>query len=426
MRTVSADWVVPVEGDPIADGAVVIGDDGLIEAVGRSSELGAGERFEDAVIVPGFVNAHTHLEYAMYAGFGDGLSFAPWIMIHIERKARLAVEDMEAIARVGAADCLRSGVTTIGDASYAGAAATACDELGLRAIVFLEVFGTTAEQLDTRFAENRARIEPALTDRVQVGISPHAPYTCSPELYAACLELGLPVTTHLSESPDEALWMETGTGGWEPLAAVLPPPPGRSGIRELAGHCLLRPGLLAAHCVTVDEAEIAILAENGVAVAHCPRSNGILGCGTAPVAALRDAGVPVCIATDSPASTPSFDMFEELRAAILAARARERRPDALSVHDALAMATIEGARALGLGDRTGSLVPGKQADLAVITLRESPFIPLEDPVTAVVLGGSPERVTATLVAGEDRYRKGTTDWRDLRSRAARARSRMLL
>ena len=97
----------------------------------------------------------------MYAGFGDGLSFAPWILIHIERKALIDLEEMEAIARVGAAECLASGVTTIGDASYVGATATACHELGLRATVFLEVFGTTTEQLGTRFEENRARIEPA-------------------------------------------------------------------------------------------------------------------------------------------------------------------------------------------------------------------------------------------------------------------------
>ena len=196
----------------------------------------------------------------------------------------------------------------------------------MRATVFLEVFGTTTEQLGTRFEENRARIEPLLSDRIRLGISPHAPYSCSPELYAACLALELPITTHLSESVDEALWMESGTGGWEPLREVLPPPPGRSGIRELAEHGLLTRGLLAAHCVTVDDEEIGLLARHGVTVAHCPRSNGILGCGTAPVAALREAGVPVCLATDSPASTPSFDMFDEIRTAVVVARSRERVP----------------------------------------------------------------------------------------------------
>ena len=122
-------------------------------------------------------------------------------------------------------------------------------------------------------------------------------------------------------------------------------------------------------------------------VAHCPRSNGYLGCGVAPVRELRDAGVPISIATDSPASTPSLDMFDEIRAAIVGARAREGRPDALTAADALELATLGGARVLGMEDRIGSLVAGKQADLAVISLVNSPFDPVEDPVTAAVLGG---------------------------------------
>nr|MDQ4030505.1 hypothetical protein [Actinomycetota bacterium] len=110
-RVYSADWVLPVEGPPIEDGAVAV-ENGSIAAVGPADELGAGERYEAAVIVPGLVNAHSHLEYAVYAGFGDGLAFAPWIALHIERKARIGMDEMLAIARLGAAECLRSGITT--------------------------------------------------------------------------------------------------------------------------------------------------------------------------------------------------------------------------------------------------------------------------------------------------------------------------
>ena len=424
MRIVSADWVVPVEGDPIADGAVAIGDDGRIVAVGPSVDLGGGEAFPGCVILPGFVDCHSHLEYAVYAGFGDGLPFASWIGLHVARKALLDLDDMRAIATDGAHACLRSGITTVGDCSFAGAAAEAASAAGLRAIVYLEVFGRDGSAMD-RFGDLRDRVERVLSERVALGVSPHAPYTCTIELYEACARLGLPTATHLAESIAEREFLVGGSGDWSAFAAMLVPPPGTTGIRMLAGAGLLGPGLVAAHCVHVEDDEIALLARHGVGVAHCPRSNGILGCGIAPLARLLDAGIPVGIATDSPASTPSFDLFEELRTAIVAARARERRPDALSAHTALELATLGGARVLGLDADVGSLVAGKWADLTVVSLDDSPLSPVEDPVVAAVLGGSPDRVAATLVAGEDRYRRGESAWPDSRRAARRARSRML-
>lgn len=425
LSVLSADWVVPVEGDPIRDGAVAIGDDGRVAAVGRAAELGTGERHERCVIVPGFVNAHSHIEYATYGGFGDGLPFGPWIALHVRRKQLLELDDMVAIARFGAAQCLRSGITTVGDASFSGAAAIAAAELGLRAIVYLEVFGGT-EALETMFVPNRERVADHLSDRVRLGISPHAPYTCTLDLYAACLELGLPVATHLAESLGEQEWMTTGAGPWAGILpeGLLPPPPLQTGVRALAEHGLLTPSMLAAHCVHVDAEEIGLLAEHDVAVAHCPRSNAYLGCGVAPLEELRAAGVRIAIATDSPASTPSLDMFAEMRAAIEAARARAHRPDALTAAEALDLATLGGARALGIDGELGSLVPGKQADVAIISFADTSFVPWEDPVTAVVLGGAPEHVVATLVAGRRTPEKGTT-WHALIDAARRARSRML-
>jgi len=424
VNVVSAEWVVPVEGDPIPDGAVVIDDHGRIEAVGPASELGAGERFDGCVIVPGFVNCHSHLEYAAYAGFGDGLPFPTWIGLHVRRKTLLELDDMRAIATDGAHACLRSGITTVGDCSFAGATAEAVAEVGLRGIVYLEVFGPDASALE-RFHELRDRVGGLVSERLAIGVSPHAPYTCTLEVYRACAELGLPTATHLAESVSERNYLHDGSGDWSAFAELLVPPPGTTGIRLLAGNGLLGPQVMAAHCVDVEPEEIALLARTGVGVAHCPRSNGMLGCGVAPLAELLAAGIPVGIATDSPASTPSFDLFEELRTAIVAARARERRPEALSAEKALELATLGGARVLGLDAKVGSLVPGKWADLTVVSLADSPLEPLEDPVTAVVLGGSPDRVAATLVAGETRYRRGTSAWPDTRRAARKARSRML-
>ncbi len=424
MRILSADWVLPVEDEPIENGAVAI-EDGVIAAVGTARELGEGERFPDSAIVPGFVNAHTHLEYAVYAGFGDGLSFGPWISTHVERKSRLERADMEAIARLGAAECLRSGITTVGDLAFTGASAHACADLGLRAIVYLEVFGKDGADALRQFEEKHAYVAPSLSERVHVGVSPHAPYTCSREVYAAAMGLGLPVATHLNESQDELDWLLRGEGPWQPLAEMLVEPEGMSGIRSLSAAGLLDERVAVAHCVKVDDEEIGLLAGHGVAVTHCPRSNALLGCGIAPLDELRAAGIRIGIGTDGVSSVPSHDFFEELRTVISFARARSERADALSASAALELATLGGARALGLDGEIGSLVPGKRADLTLVSLSGSPYLPWEDPAAAVVYGGSPERVAATLVDGQTRYERGGSECHELIDAAHAARGRML-
>ena len=420
-----ADWVVPVEGEPVPGGGVAV-EEGRIVAVGPAEEL-EGERrsFPDAVIVPGLVNAHSHLEYAVYAGFGDGFSFPPWIALHVTRKRRLLDGDAVAIARLGAAECLRTGITTLADASFTGAAAPACAELGVRAIVHLEVFGDDPDAALERFDALRETVAGSLSDRVRLGISPHAPYSTSADVYAACAGLGLPLATHLAESEAEQEWLLHGTGAMAEAEGIPIAPSRRTGVRLLAEHGVLTSSVLAAHCVHVDAEEVALLAEHDVAVAHCPRSNAILGCGAAPLTELLAAGVRVGLGTDSPASTPSFDLFEEMRAAVYTARVRERRPDALSANAVLELATLGSARALGLEDEIGSLAAGKRADLTVVSLAGSPFLPWEDPRTAVVFGGSPDRVLLTLVDGEARFEKGGFEWPELRRSASAARARLL-
>jgi len=424
-RVLSADWVLPVEGAPIEGGAVVV-EDGRIAAIGQAGELGPGTHYADAVIVPGFVNAHSHLEYAVYAGFGDGLGdFAEWITLHIQRKARIGWEEYVDIARFGAAQCLASGVTTVGDCSYSGATAVACADLGLRATVYLEVFGADPALALEHFAEIKQRVDGFFSDRVRLGISPHAPYSVSLDLYRACAELGLPVATHLSESPAEIAYLMRGEGPWGAYSDLLVPHPGTTGTRLLADHDLLGDGVLAAHCVMLEQEEIDLLASTGTGVAHCPRSNAALGCGVAPLSELRAAGVRVGVGTDSPASAPSFDFFDELRSVLLSARARAQRPSVLSAAETLELGTMGGARALGLDGEIGSLVLGKRADLAVLSLAGSPYAPVEDPAAAVVFGGSPERVLATFVDGEPRYEKGGMQWQELTAAAHNARRAML-
>src|SRR6266576_1559431 len=402
MTVLSADWVLPVEGPPIEAGAVLI-EDGRIAAVGTVEELGEGTSYDDAVIVPGFVNAHSHLEYAVYGGFGDGLGdFVEWITLHIQRKARIGWDEYVDVARLGAAQCLASGVTTVGDCSYSGATAVACAELGLRATVYLEVFGVDPARALEHFAGIRDRVSDSFSTRVRPGVSPHAPYSVSIELYEACADLGLPIATHISESPAEVAYLLTGQGAWGNYQDLLVASPGKTCTHLLADHDLLGPNVVVAHCVVLDEDEIGLLASSGTGVAHCPRSNAALGCGVAPLAELRAAGVRVGVGTDSPASAPSFDFFDELRSVLLSARARGQRPSVLSATETLELGTLGGARALGLDSEVGSLTPGKRADVAVVSLEGSPYSPVEDPAAAVVFGGSPARVITTLVDGEAR------------------------
>ncbi len=418
MTELSADWVLPGDGPPIPGGRVRW-EGGRIVAV----EAGrAARHYSDSVILPGFVNAHSHLEYAVYAGFGDGAPFGQWLRTHVERKRRLELADMVAIARCGVADSFRTGITTTADYSFSGAAAIAAAELGLRATVYLEVFADDPEDARRAFEEKRALVEE--TPLVTIGISPHAPYTCSLETYRWCLSLGIPVGTHLAESAAENEWLEHGTGVLEGIP-ILVPPTGKRAVASLEE--VLGPDLLCAHCVDVSAEEIELLAERGVRIAHCPRSNALLGCGVAPIAAMQAAGSVVGLGTDSPASTPSFDVFEEMRAAVYAARALERRPEALSAADVLRLATSDAARALRIDDRVGTLTPGKRADLAVVSLAGSLYHPVEDPAAAVVFGGSPERVLETIVDGETRYRKENEEqqWREVRSTASAARRKML-
>jgi 5-methylthioadenosine/S-adenosylhomocysteine deaminase len=413
---ISADWVLPLDGPPIENGFVRFEE-------GRIAELGEGRaerHYADAAIVPGFVNAHSHLEYAVYAGFGDGLAFGPWIATHMERKSRLRPEDMLSIARAGAAESLASGITTTADYSFSGAAALAAEQLGLRAIVYLEVFGADPAEAERRFREKRGLL--AESELVTLGISPHAPYTCSIDVYRWCLSLGIPVGTHLSESANENEWLQHGTGPLADNSAVLPPT-GQRAVPTL--EPVLGPDLLCAHCVDLEPAELALLAERDVPVAHCPRSNALLGCGIAPLAGLREAGVRVGLGTDSPASAPSFDVFEEMRTAIFLARARERRADALTAEAALRLATIDAAGALRIDGEVGTLSPGKRADLTVVSLAGSPYHPVEDPAAAVVYGGSPDRVLETIVDGTTRYRTGDDEWPEVRSIASAARGQML-
>jgi 5-methylthioadenosine/S-adenosylhomocysteine deaminase len=394
---VGADWVLPVDAEPIRDGRVEI-EDGRIAALGQGGP--ADELYAGAVVLPGLVNAHTHLEYARMSGFGDGKPFGPWIEEHIRRKAALDhPADSLIQALEGAQLSLAGGVTTVADCCYAGTVAQAALQTGLRAIVYLEGFSDWPDLGDRL----RTALDALPTgELVGAGLSPHAPFTVTLDDYAMMIgmarERGLPVATHMLESARETQHLD-----------------------EFAD--LLGSDTVLIHGVYMTAADMALAAELRVPVIHCPRSNALLGCGTAPVPEMLAAGLEVGLGTDSPASAMVFDMWEEMRAAVMLARARSGRSDALTAGDVLHMATLGGARALGLGAETGSLTPGKAADLTVVDLADTPFVPWDDPVTAVVFGATPARIVLTSVEGKIRYRRDAP--LPMTSEAAAVRAKMI-
>jgi cytosine/adenosine deaminase-related metal-dependent hydrolase len=428
----AADWVVPVSSAPVPGGAVLVEGERIaaLGPIGRLSAAHPGAVRVDlpgCVLAPGFVNLHAHIEYAGYAGLGDGLAFGPWISAHTRRTALLGPHGLDAMAQLGAAECLRSGVTTIFDAAYDGASVRACTAAGLRAVVAIEVFGgddaevaAVADNLDRRIDALR----PEAGRLVELAVSPHAPFTVGLPLFAEIVARArareMRVITHIAESRHELDALIDGTG----LLTRFVAPFGRHPILELAERGLLGPETVVAHAVHVGDDEIAALAATGAAVAHCPRSNALLGCGVAPVETLRAAGVRVGIGTDSPSSALSLDVFDELRAALLVARARAGDPEALSTAAALQLATLDGARALGLSDR-GALEPGLLADLVAVRLDQTPFWPCADPAAALVLGGSPALVTLVAIGGNVLYGVDSTAFERALPAAADARSRLL-
>jgi len=309
----------------------------------------------------------------------------------------LEADDYRAQADAGVAACLAGGTTTVADCCYAGTVAAAAETAGLRAIVYLEVF-SRHDPLDQPIEQRLDAV--TTTGLVTTGISPHAPYTVDMADYERWIglarERGMPVATHLLESH-----LET-----EPAAT----------FRDVLG-----PDTVAVHAARATPDDVSVFAELDVPVAHCPRSNALLGCGAAPVSDLLDAGVRVGLGTDSPASALTLDMWDEMRAAILVARAQERRSDVLTATTALELATLRGAQAIGLGDEVGSLTPGKRADLIVLDLSGSPFVPWDDPVAATVFGGTPERVLLTIVDGQIRYCETGEPADTSAARAVRAR-----
>jgi len=411
--------------DEILENGEVLVNDGLIQAVGTGfSRLYPSERGIDlgeSALMPGFVNAHSHVEYTLSRNVGDGLNLWDWIdVVGFRRGKTLPFEVMLASARLGVAQLALSGVTCLADSSFSGAAAQAMNGLGLRGIVYRELFGqsTGPDWLERCRAalkdvhETQAR----LPDRIKMGLSPHAVYTSNIEVLRFCAQSGLPIAIHAAESDAERDYSLSGTGPiaeWRNKLGYRPMVSGKTPIGALAEAGLLEHGVCLAHCVAVDADDIAAIGKSGVGVAHCPRSNASLGVGTAPIIELIGAGAAVGIGTDSAGSCGRLDFFEEMRFAMGLARARAKDAAVMTAKDILRMSTRGGARALGLENDIGGIEVGKRADLAAVDFGK--MLPGED-IHLAVLNSSPSDVVLTLVDGVEVVRNGrlvAADMKDL-------------
>jgi cytosine/adenosine deaminase-related metal-dependent hydrolase len=419
----SADWVLPVSTPPVRAGAVLVDDDGIIRYVGAASGIDAGEdtvRVElgDVLLLPGLINTHTHPELSGMRGLLEDLPFHSWIpTLRAARDgARLDAMDFAAAARWACIEAIAAGVTTIGATEDSGAALDAMREAGLRGIVYREVFGPAPEQAASALSKLRGKVDDMMrrqTDLVRVGISPHAPYTVSDELFRRVAEWAavdsLPVAVHAAEAFVEQELVMHGRGVFaDGLRArgIATPRRASSTVRLLEQTGILAARPLLIHCVLLQDEDIRIIADHGAPVAHCPVANARLGHGIAPVVELLDAGACVGLGTDSVASNNRVDMLEEARTAQLLQRVRLRSATVLPPDRLLRLMTLDSARALGLDSRVGSLEPGKDADLCAVSLAAPHTRPVIDPLATLLHSARGTDVVLTAVRGRILFRDG--------------------
>lgn len=402
-------------GDSVIPGGEVLVRGGEIIAVGTGlAESYPGEGVRDlsaCALMPGFVNAHSHIEPTFMRDRLDALNLWEWLeALGFRRDTSPPAELLRWSALLGAAECTCSGITCVGDSSFAGLSPEVLDEVGLRGIAYIEFFGQSAGDRYAEKFERKLRLVRELderaSDRITIGISPHSIYTSNRETLELCAGLDMPVSLHIAETRAEVKYSVSGTGSIAEMRERMGYPPmvsGLSPVRYLSETGLLRPGTCLAHCVHVTPEEVEVIAGSGASVAHCARSNAYLGVGIAPLVRLLEADATVGLGTDSAASCGRLDFFEEMRFALALQRARAEDAGILTAKNVLNLATMGGAAALGLSDRIGSLEPGKRADMIAVDMGD--MLPGADPWLAVISKSSAD-VRMTLVDGAEIARGG--------------------
>lgn len=407
---IEARWIIPVEpANVVLENHAVAVDKGRIVAILQQCE--ARIRFAPRetrqlphhILIPGLVNLHTHAAMTLLRGLADDLPLMDWLQNHIwpAEAKHVSAQFVHDGTRLACAEMLRGGTTCFNDMYfYPKATAEAALAAGMRAAIGLVVvdFPTSyAADADDYLAKGMAARDGLLDQSLlSFCIAPHAPYTVSDRNFAKALAFAeqceLPIHVHLHETLQE-IKDSMQSFGMRPIER----------LRRLG---MLSPSLIAAHGVHVDANEIALLAEYGCSIAHCPSSNLKLASGIAPISALSDKGVNIGLGTDGAASNNRLDMFQEMRLAALLAKGASGKADTVSAHQALHMATLGGARALGLEVEIGSIATGKAADLCAIRIDSVELSPCYDPASLLVYAAGREHVSDVWVAGNIRLANG--------------------
>ncbi len=420
-----ARWVIPVEPESVIheNYSLVIDDGKIIDLLAHDQALSQYqprrlERLEQHVLIPGMINCHTHAAMSLLSGVADDLPLMDWLQNHIWPAEQKWVS--EAFVRDGTdlaiAEMLRGGTTCFNDMYFfPEIAAQQAAMHGIRANIGLIIFDFPtiwAENADTYLAKGLALHEQLRHERlITTSFAPHAPYTVSDEPLRKMLtfadEMDLSIHMHLHETSQEVREQQQKTG--------------QTPLRRMYDLGLLTPSFMAVHMTQLSGQEIQLYAETGGHIIHCPESNLKLASGFCPVAACLDAGINVALGTDGAASNNDQDMLAEMRIAALLAKGVSGRADALPAMQALKMATLNGAKALGLDAEIGSLKVGKAADVVAIDLSEVETQPVFNPLAQIVYAASRHQVSDVWVAGKKLLNKRQltgVDLQDLRQRAA--------
>lgn len=401
---INARWLIPVEpAEQVLEQHSVVIDKGEIIDVAPAEQVlqkySPGETTELAehALIPGFINAHTHAAMSLFRGYADDLPLADWLNNHIwPAEAKWVDEDfVRTGTELAIAEMIRGGVTCFNDMYFFPDITARCAERsGMRASVGLIMldFPTQWAQGPDEYFDKGIRLHDELrhSSLISCCFAPHAPYTVSDgplkKIRTVADELDLPIHIHTHETAHEVD---------ESVARYQLRP-----LERLSQLGLLSPRLQAVHMTQLLEPEIEILSSTGVHVVHCPESNMKLASGLCPVRALRQAGVNVALGTDGAASNNDLDMLGEMRSAALLTKAQAGDPIALPASAALAMATLNGAQALGMDGQIGSIIRGKRADLTAINLNDIRTQPVYDPVAQIVYSANRDQVSHVWIDGQ--------------------------